>query len=160
MSTKPKNSTAAAPPPPTSRPAAAAAAAPGPTTPVSAELDALILQLRVGVAPGATPAQKQQATVVCRLLLAALETQPGQPLAVPIGVTAPAAAGAPPPSPPVAGAAPSPPTAPPNLLDLVTSWASAHLATHDAPHQRVPYVGGDAMAQAFQAVAASLRGRS
>jgi hypothetical protein len=132
MTTPKKNPTPKKPP---SAPGPAAAAAPGALKP---ELEALLAQLRAGLAPGATAATKQEAATVCRVLLSALGTQPGQPLTMPgmpaasSGSTTTAAA------PPVAPVAP---VAPPNLLDLVTTWARTNLDRSEPPHQQVPHVG-------------------
>lgn len=44
-------------------------------------LDALIASIRAAVAPGAAPEARAIGATACRAVLAALETQPGQPLA-------------------------------------------------------------------------------
>jgi hypothetical protein len=122
--------------------AAADALTPGALKP---ELEALLAQLRAGLTPGASAATKQEAATVCSVLLAALGTRPGQPFAMP-GMAAPvvppptsAATSTPTTSAPVTPAAPA--AAPPNLLDLVTTWARNNLDLSEPPHQQVPYVG-------------------
>jgi hypothetical protein len=125
------------------------------------EMDALLAQVRAGLAPGATAATKAQAAATCRVLLVALEATPGQPFAMP---SPPMAAPPPPGTPRPASAAPpsaTAPAAPPNLLDLITTWAKTHLeAGTPPPHQRVPYIGTAELLQMFGALGTMLGGRT
>jgi hypothetical protein len=52
-------------------------------------MDQFFSVLRAGTAPGSSLIERQSAATVCRLLLTALETPIGQPLAFPGGPTAP-----------------------------------------------------------------------
>lgn len=122
---------------------------------LSPELEALVSQLREGLAAGASPAVKTQAAAVCRLLLVALDAKPGQPLnvadvggmpgAAPTAGGAASSSSAPPKpeAPPAASSAaqPAPPPQPPNLLDLFTAWAKTQLPGDAPPRSTIPYVG-------------------
>jgi len=133
---------------------------------IKPELETLVTQLRAGLVAGATPAAKQQAATVCRLLLVALDTQPGQPMSFPgFGTTGatPAGNGAPAAQPNTAAATPPPatsaPTQPPGLLDLVTTWAKQNLETSPPPHEHVPYVGTAHVTEMIGAAVGILGGR-
>jgi hypothetical protein len=54
-------------------------------------MDELLAALRAGAAPGSTTAERHAAAAVCRALLIALETAPGQPLSL-LAISAPQAA--------------------------------------------------------------------
>jgi len=137
---------------------------------VTPELEALLAQLRAGLVPRAAPAVKQQAATVCRLLLVALDTQPGQPMSIPgVSGAAPGAAGAapgaPPPPPTASGAATSPApaappasTQPPGLLDLMTTWAKQNLDVSPPPHEHIPYIGTAAVTEMLGATIGMLGG--
>jgi hypothetical protein len=91
-------------------------------------MDQFFSVLRAGTAPRSSPAERQAAAVVCRLLLTALETPPGQPLAFPGG---PSTVEAPAPSAEVStgGTEPTQSAAPAQLApDAPTKAASLALA--------------------------------
>lgn len=105
-----------------------------PPAALAPELEALLAQLRAGLTPGAAASTREQAAVVCRLLLAALGAQPGQPMSMPGAPTSdPSARASAPPA--------APPAAPPSFVDLVATYAKNNLEIASPPHEHVPYIG-------------------